>query len=458
MFDFDFAYSEAMQIILFFASCFTTLFFYTFTTNILLLIYGEKVSFKRKAIFVVITGTVMNNFWTYSVYLVGGMLNFSNTVYNLVTIPNPIFALLFFLLGVKVLGLSPFRSIRLLTNTYIFIMVIKIFQRMIGFIFFPQTGGPWNYFSDAVSVIVCTLIYSIAYLAIKKYLVKSKFVIRLTDSAQLQSLWKEILLLLVKTSLIYGFLVYYPVHANVDKYLYLPIMFVILGLVLWVNVLNDAKISARMEITNKAVHVKILNDVIDGFGGLRHDLNNILQTYGGYIATENLEKLKQYHQSLFEATVLLNENDMLNKKLEENPALVSLLMQKHKLAIAAQVNMRINIICTIDELYISELDLCRSVGNLLDNAIEAARESAKKWVGFSIETKMDESKLIVVSNSTKEDVDITSVVRAGVTSKEGHTGMGLNHTRKMLSKYANCAFQVSYYDHEFTAYINVSAT
>lgn len=457
LFNFNFAYSDTMQILLIVTSCISTLLFGVFTTNILLLIYGETASLWRRALFVFLAGTLMNDLWIYGIYYMGGRQKFSPLVYNLVTIPNPVFAIFFFLLGVKILRLSPYRSIRLMANAYIFIMVIRIFQWMLSQFFFSQPGERYNYMIDAVALVLCTGLYALLYMGFRKYVRVSQFIIRLTDGTQTRPLWSEILILIAKSSTVYCFLVFYPIYANTNTDLYMPVMFIFLLFILGFNLLNDGIISSKMESANKAAHMKMLNNVVDGFSEMRHEFNNILQTYEGYIATENYEKLKEYHRSLFKFTVLLNESDLLNKKFAENPALIALIMQKQKAADARQINMQINITCNIENLYIHELDLCESVEHLLDNAIEASKESVKKWVSFSMEEKADGSKLIIISNSTRDAVDIARSSRQGATSKKGHLGMGLNHTRKILGKYPNASFLVSYYDHEFTAYINVSS-
>ncbi len=68
MFNFNFAYLSTMQIILIFVSFVITIIFYTSMTNIILLIYGENVNFRRKALFVFLTGTAMNNIWIQLLY------------------------------------------------------------------------------------------------------------------------------------------------------------------------------------------------------------------------------------------------------------------------------------------------------------------------------------------------------------------------------------------------------
>ncbi len=457
MFDFDFAYTKTMQAILFFVSCGTTIVFYTYVTNLILLIYGEKVRFWHKATYILLTGTLMNNLWTYGIYFFGGMLDFPPIVYNLVTVPNPVFALIFFFLGIKILHLSPYRSVRLLTNAYLFVMVIKMFQRMIGFIFFPQPGDPWNYLTDCASLVVCTFLFTIIYFVMRQFVLKSNFSIRLAENIQARHFGKEVLLLIIKASIVYIFSVFYPLYANTNKSLYLFVTLIIMTFMLVVSFLLDYIGSQATELSNKAVHTKRQNETIDGYSSFRHDLNNILQSIGGYIEIGDIEKLREYHNSLFNATVSLNENALLNKKMVENPTLISLLISKLEFAEAEQVNLRIDIAIDINDLYIDELDLCRAIGNLLDNAIEAAKISSKKLVNFSINGKKDGSKLIVISNSTKDIVDISAINRPGITSKKNHSGMGLNHTRKILSKYSNCILQLAYYDLEFTAYISITS-
>ncbi len=453
MFDFDFAYSGIMQAILIFVSFITTIIFYTLTTNIILLIYGENVSFKRKALFIFLTGTVMNNIWTYAIYFFGGKLDFTPLIYNLVTIPNPIFAILFFILGVKILTLSPYRSITLISNAYVFIMVIKIFQRIIGFIFLPQSGEHWNYLLDTISQIITPIAYVIIYILLKRYLIKSNFTIRLTDNIQYPSFKKEILFFFIKTSSVYAFSILYPIYANNNKNLYIFIMLIILVLALIIGLLMDYIRSLKIETMNKAMHIKNQNITIDGFNKLRHELNNMLQSYGGYITIGDMEKLMQYHKSLLTTTVWLNDSATLNKKLEENAALISLLLDKHKLAEKEHVSFRININCDIKDLYIDASDLCSAIENLLDTAVETAKESPKKQIEFSIEERLDANKLIVISFSTKEDVSISSTASAHITPR---SSIGLHHTRQFLSKYQNCVAQLVYYDFELTAYISIS--
>jgi len=140
--------------------------------------------------------------------------------------------------------------------------------------------------------------------------------------------------------------------------------------------------------------------------------------------------------------------------MPENPAVVSLLINKFKSAENRNVSMRVSLRCDLDNLYISNMDITRILACLLDNAIEAADDSELRKVFVTIESKSKDSKLIIITNSTASEVEPNTLL-AGGTTKPGHKGIGLSVVRKTLSKYGNCTFQIKYYDHEFSAYVEL---
>ncbi len=228
MFNFDFAYSQTMQLLLFVISCATTLYLYILVTNSILLLYSTTATLGRKTVFVLVAGLCLNNLWTYGVYFVGGLLSFSPIVYNLVTVPNPVFALFFVLLGICLFKLSPFRSIRLLGNIYLGIMCVKLLLRFIGFALFPQNGISHNYFSDCVSLLLGSVIHTFLYLAIKRYSQRPDNIIHLADNVQTSPLWMEFSAFFLKTALLYTLTVIYPLYAGKSENLNIFIVFIIL--------------------------------------------------------------------------------------------------------------------------------------------------------------------------------------------------------------------------------------
>ncbi len=451
LFEFEFAYSGGMQLILFFVSLITTFIFYYATTDIVLTIYGEKAGVLRKTVYTLLVGTGLNTFWIYIIYYIGGKANFSPEIYSLVTIPNPVFALIYYYLGVKVLKLQPHRSVRLLANTYLFIMAIKMFQRIVGSYIFAQKDGSvwgdWNYLLDAASLVAFTFFYLIIFFISKKHIVKSRFLIPYTDRVQSRPIWAEILWLFIKTALLYSFIVLYGKYANIDEKLYIIILFLAAAAFLYINLSSDARRGMRAEIQNKAAYIKSLNDTIDDFSGMRHDVNNILQSYEGYIESEDIEKLKKYHSSLFDTTVMFNQQAHINKNFRDNPAIFVLLMGKMKSAENSDIKMRINLLCDTGEQFIPNIELCRIIGGVLDGALAAAAETVKKRVSVVFEEGEKGSLLIVIDYSAAENPE---------KKQAGAAWDSLRRARKSVNRFPNVSLQTTYHDGEITVYINLT--
>lgn len=457
MYTIEFAYTRYMQLILFFVSCATTFLFFWFTTNIILSVYGEKVSIRKRLAFIFFTGIVLNQVWTYGIYALGGFLSFSPKVYSLVTVPNPFFALLYYYFGIKFLGLKSYRSIRLMRHVYAYWMATKIILQIIGRAFFPQVGGPYNYLLDTISLSVCAIINTCIYLVINFSLYKSGFLIRLTDGVYTRLKRYELFITFVQASIIYCFVVFTPklIGTSVITYVYIEI-FLILFMIIFI--MRDYFSVINAEIENKGAYINTLISSIDRFDGIRHDFNNILQTYGGYIVLKDIDGLNRYHEKVTGTTLMATDELDLNRYMYQNPALVSLLIKKYECAKENHVLLRVTILSSLDDFEIENIDLCRIMGNLLDNAIESASMSNLKRVSLSIEYKIDGRKLIVISNTTNNDVDTTKITLPNITTKLGHSGLGLAEVRKIINKYSQCSVQFSYYNKEFSVYIDMLST
>lgn len=103
----------------------------------------------------------------------------------------------------------------------------------------------------------------------------------------------------------------------------------------------------------------------------------------------------------------------------------------------------------------NDVDICRIIACLLDNAIEAAIDTDPKKVSVLMIPKPDKSKMIIITNSTQKPPDSAQMLTLGMTTKAGHHGIGLNNVRKIIDRYANCAFSISYFNNEMTAYVEL---
>ena len=191
---------------------------------------------------------------------------------------------------------------------------------------------------------------------------------------------------------------------------------------------------------------KTLNTLHDNIRGFKHDFNNIVQSIGGYIGTNNIEGLKSYYKDLLEECHLNNNLSVLNPELINNPAIYSLLCDKHCKCQKLHISLNLDILCDLSNLNIKMYELSRILGILCDNAIEAASPCEKKIVNITFKKdKKNNVNLIIIQNTyANKNVNIDRIFEKGFTSKDEsesdnkHShGLGLWEVRKYLSKNKN---------------------
>ena len=140
------------------------------------------------------------------------------------------------------------------------------------------------------------------------------------------------------------------------------------------DILNSNKLQeSYIKIEALKEHNKNLNMMYDDIRSFKHDFSNIVQALGGYITTENIEGLKGMHNRLLEEIKAVNNMELLNPDLINNHAIYNILNSKYCIARSCNINMNIEVLIDLNDLEINTLDLCRILGILLDNAIEAAK-------------------------------------------------------------------------------------
>ncbi len=450
----EFAYSGTMQFILMlfsFTYCFILMYF---IAKLIMRIYGEVASFKQKALFAFLTGTVLLSVLVYAVYFFGGMVSFDRITYILMLAPNPISALLYCYFGIKILKLSTKRCIEMMGNVYLYFSCVHSVTMLIGAIFFVQPDAQrFNYLLDATmyacNLIVFLLIFRLTWRVIDR---KPDLIISKTDSFAKPG--KDLLLFTLKALFIYCVQVITPLTIQT---IVVADTVIVLVLILFfvATLLLSMYQHAKIDVRNRDAHINALIKSSDEFRAVKHDFYNILQTYNGYFAIEDYQACKRYHETLVHITTRAGESLDLSRRISENPALVSLLIDKHAIAEQMGIHVSFSINCPLSDLPVSEVDICRVIACLLDNAIEAANESEQRRISIFAASQKDNSKLIIIMNSSPKLPNATQMFTAGISSKSGHQGVGLNNVRKIIERYADCAFKINYYNCEVTAYVEL---
>lgn len=171
---------------------------------------------------------------------------------------------------------------------------------------------------------------------------------------------------------------------------------------------------------------------LDELRGIKHDFGNILQVYGGYISTQDLQGLNSYHASVMGEMQHIGGNMALVEALRPRTALYHLLSMKLHVAQRMGVVVEVTEVGALCEVGVEDLDLCRILGNLMDNAIEAAMESAERRVVLSCRRESVAAVLVAIGNSYSQQPDAARLFDPGYTTKPGHSGRGLCIVRDLL--------------------------
>ncbi len=450
----QFAYTTQMQVILFFVTIAETFFSTFMMSNVMLKVSGLQASKKHMILFALLTGTVAQNIFIYAIYILSGMVSFGNVLYYIIVSPNPIHALIYYHAAQKLLGLSKVRSVKLTSYIYLIWLVDRQLNRVIGSILFVQNDISYNYMKDALQQAACFIIFLAIYLIVVAWIKRKNFIWKLSDTMFFNRR-KEIIIYLLKASFAYSVMVVIPILLA-DTVIAYTMGLLILLLFVTVIFCLDSMTYKNQTISRHEIHISTLSKGTEELRGIKHDFNNILHTYNGFLELEEYEGLKKYHASLLSATSHAGNMMELAQKMHENPAIISLLMNKLEQADKLNVKLIITLKCSIENMHIDNMDASRILSCLLDNAIEAACTSERRKAYLSIESKAADSKIIIVSNSTSEPVDTNAIMINGMSTKRGHKGIGLSIIRSILNKYGNSSFQMKFFDQEVSSYIELT--
>ena len=200
----------------------------------------------------------------------------------------------------------------------------------------------------------------------------------------------------------------------------------------------------KLQITTTDLEVaenynNTLSYLYDNVKAFKHDFDNMVFVIGGFIENNDMNKLATYYKNLQKDCERVNEVALLNPKLINNSGIYNLLISKYKKANEYNIEIHLEYFFDLQKLKISVYDFSRMLGILLDNALEAAKDSDEKRVNILFrDSQRNNTQIITIENSySNKDVDISVIFEKGKTSKENHTGMGLWEVKEILKRNNN---------------------
>lgn len=182
--------------------------------------------------------------------------------------------------------------------------------------------------------------------------------------------------------------------------------------------------------------LRILHDSVRGF---KHDFDNIVTTIGGFINTDDIDGLKKYYKELQKDCEKVNNLYILNPESINNPGIYSLLTTKYSEATEKGIDVNLYFFLDLNELNMDIYKFTRILGILLDNAIEASKDSNEKKLNISFrkEEKNNRNVITIENSYSNKDVDTEAIYNKGYSEKENHSGIGLWEVRKIINKLKN---------------------
>ncbi len=171
---------------------------------------------------------------------------------------------------------------------------------------------------------------------------------------------------------------------------------------------------------------------LDELRNIKHDFSNILQVYGGYISARDLDGLRDYHQDLAGEMQHLSADTQLLEALRPRAAVYNLLAAKQHSAKLHGLSFEFGAVGPLRDIALGDIDLCRILGNLLDNAIEAAAESDQRSIALECRRESIPAVTVTLANTTGKQPDAARLFDHGYTTKPGHSGRGLCIVRDLL--------------------------
>ncbi len=214
-----------------------------------------------------------------------------------------------------------------------------------------------------------------------------------------------------------------------------------------------------VQYENLNTYTKEVEQLYQDMRAFRHDYIDLLTTLKGYIDQEDNASLKEYfYQEILPAGREMTSSDYRLGLLSriKDASLKSLLAAKLMAAHSQGSHVHIEINEDIQEMPVKMIDLIRVLGIFLTNAIEAAEDSEEKELDLAMIRESDQTAILIRNTTKPLSLSIQQLMQKDVSTKEGHSGLGLDTARRILDSYPNIQWKLHYNAPYFLVQIRIA--
>lgn len=308
-----------------------------------------------------------------------------------------------------------------------------------------------NTISENLQMVIClvitTLIITLLSLLIRKIFIlyNNIIIFRNSKKAVLATI-----LILSASALIYLFNGWQIRNLDLDmktQNFYRLLFFGQAVIIIWVFVVVTKSIQSSERAMredenhrNLLEYTRQIENMYEELRSFKHDYANVLLTLSGFIDNDDMEGLSKYYQE-----TILPTNEKINQgkyhlhklsKIQE-PAIKGMLSAKFINAMNLGIDLFVDIMDDIPDISMSVLDLTRVLGIYIDNAVEAALETAGKEVKFNVVLDSNSVVIVVANSFINKGVAINEIEKRAVSTKGEGRGIGLSNVNDILRGYPN---------------------
>ena len=164
----------------------------------------------------------------------------------------------------------------------------------------------------------------------------------------------------------------------------------------------------------------------------KHDLANHLNLLYYFIEVNNIEEAKMYIERM---AIDLKKMNKSFYYIETGSDSLDFILNS-KLLVAREKGIEVNTnIGPISELFISNVDLCTLLANLLDNSIEACERFEKKNTFIRVQISLIKHNLLINIKNSSNPVNVDEEGNYITNKKSGDHGLGMLQINRIVNQY-----------------------